>query len=530
MIFLENNSRAGILDVENIDSGSLEFIIELTQHLYEREDQEKSLTSILGFVGKYLNACRVTLTFGDTNDLQELAWINTDFNCDNTNEKFTFPLKKSGTNSKLNFYFVNNQKNNSTLLTLISTLIDTSLAYIRNIRLEHSQRQLAESINQISKILTSTLNRDELLSLFLDQLETLVPYDSATVMLLEDGLLSMHASRGFEHFKEPMDSGYITFDPKSTFLMEEVLSGTQPVILEDARNSPEWYWAPCGTHVRSWMGVPLRVKGNILGLFSIDKTTPNFFTEKHAQLASVLSKHTALALDNSLLFTQLQEAHEQLRGLSAKIITAQEKERQKIAMELHDHTGQALLALRAELRVLKHLFLNHPEKATNQIEYLDQIALDLSKDLTQLAYDLRPTTLTALGLVSSLDQYIKDFERRMNIKADFVVDRNEEIRLPDEIEIVCYRIIQEALTNLVKHSHADHVEIRLILINQKLKLIVKDNGIGFSNLSIRDKRGFGLIGIRERLSQINGSLEINSHPGHGTELIVSIQLPIEELT
>lgn len=527
---MENNLQLGILDLENTHYGSLEFIIELIQNLYEREDQDESLTFILGLIGKYLNACKVTLTFGGTNDMQEFSWINTESNCYKKNEIFTFPLKKSGLNSKLSFYFTENQKNISTLLTLIATLIDTSLAYIRNIRLEHSQRQLAESINQISKILTSTLNREELLSLFLDQLETLVPYDSATVMLLEDGLLSMHASRGFEHFTGLMDSGHITFDPKSTYLMDEVLNGTQPIILADAKNSPEWYWAPCGTYVRSWMGVPLKVKGNILGLFSIDKNTPNFFTEKHAQLASVLAKHTALALDNSLLFTQLQEAHEQLRGLSAKIITAQEKERQKIAMELHDHTGQALLALRAELRVLQHLFVNHPEKTAQQIDYLDQIALELSKDLTQLAYDLRPTTLTALGLVSALDQYIKDFERRMNIKANFIVNQDEVIRLPDEIEIVCYRIIQEALTNLVKHSQADQVEIRLSLNNQLLKLIVKDNGIGFSNMSKRDKRGFGLLGIRERLSPINGSLKINSHPGQGTELNVSIQLPLEELT
>ena len=500
---------------------TLEFITELIQYLSGREDQAVDLHSVLTFVGRYLEACRVTMSFDGQGGTQEYSWINHHANDMENCETYQYYLKKTGPNSRIKFCMPAGSQGFETLLVLIVTLIDASLALNKTIQQEHSQRQLAESINQISKILTSTLDHDELLSLFLDKLETLVPYDSANVMLLQDGLLYMHAARGYENFSGPIDISQISFVPKETFLVEDVLGGTQPVILGDTRKSPEWMWAPCGEHIRSWMGVPLRVKGNAIGLFSIDKSTPNFFTERHAQLASALAKHAALALDNALMFTQLQAAHEQLRGFSAKIIEVQEKERQKIAMELHDHTGQALLALRAELRVLRHHLSSHPEQAIQQIDYLDRTVLELSKDLSQLAYDLRPPTLSALGLASALEQYIADFSRRMNVQADFVYDVALN-RLPEDVELACYRIVQEALTNLVKHAKAGHVEITLNSRDGVLHLVVKDNGVGFTSIKPRGRRGFGLLGIRERLSQIHGTLKINSQPGKGTELIVTI--------
>jgi len=507
---------------------SLDLVTELAQYLFECEDLLTSLPSILAFLGQHLDACRITLTFDGEHETREFSWIN------NHNPEapgitpLRYQLRRSGSNNYITFHFDSECEDCDTLLTLITTLLDSSLALNGTIRLEHSQRQLAESINHISTILTSTLDREELLSLFLDQLETLVPYDSATVMLLEDGLMYMHAARGFDEITGPVELGEISFVPSETFMMEEVLNGTEPVILEDTRQCPEWVWSPCGKHIRSWMGVPLQVKGNLIGLFSIDKSTPNFFTEKHARMASVLATHASLALDNALLFTQVQQAHEQLRGLSAKIIEVQEKERQKIAMEQHDESGQALLALRAELKVLQHYLNQHPEQALDQIEYLDRIVLDLSRDLAQLACDLRPPTLSTLGLVSALDQYIAEFGQRMKIEADFLVQDLDEIRIPEEIELVCYRIVQEALTNLVKHSHADTVTVRLDCSERKIHLRVKDNGIGFARMKPGQRHGFGLLGIRERLAHINGTLQIKSKPGEGAELIVSI--PLKEKT
>ncbi len=226
------------------------------------------------------------------------------------------------------------------------------------------------------------------------------------------------------------------------------------------------------------------------------------------------------------MYAQLQDAHEQLRGLSTQIINAQEKERQKIAMELHDHAGQALLALRAELKVLRHNLQTSQEKAQEQIDYLDQTVLELNKDLEQLAYDLRPPTLNALGLVSALEQYTADFGRRMKIKTEFIHDADIP-RLPEEMELVCYRIVQEALTNAGRHSRAGRVQVTINHFREMLYLVVKDDGVGFGGPDTTGRHGFGLLGIRERLTQIQGYLKINSQPGEGTELVVTIPLPEE---
>ncbi len=253
------------------------------------------------------------------------------------------------------------------------------------------------------------------------------------------------------------------------------------------------------------MGVPLRVKGNVIGLFSLDKSIPNFFNDTHAKLASTLAQHAALALDNAILFTELQEAHRNLQRLSSRIITAQEEERRKIAQELHDHAGQALLALRAELRVLRSQLERDLEKAYSQIEYLDQIILELSHDLEHLAYDLRPPALATLGLASSVEQYVTEFSRRMNIQVEF--NHNiERRRFPEDIELVCYRVLQEALTNVVKHADASQVMIEMYVnADHVLQLKIKDNGKGF-DVAMRAHHGLGLFGIRERLNYVGGKL------------------------
>lgn len=504
-----------------------EFLTHLIIRFSEGSGFSLQLPEILQEVGECLDAQRVTMSFhAGAASTQEISWVNHRQRDDNDVIVFHARLPKSGPNNAIHFYVPAYVPPRESVYRLIATVIDTQLASGQVIQAEHSQRLLAESINQISKILTSTLDRDELLSLFLDQLETLVPYDSANVMLLQDGLLYMHAARGYGEFSAPVDISKITFIPNKTFLMNDVLMGTQPVILNDTSKSPQWTWAACGEHIRSWMGVPLRVKDNAIGLFSIDKSTPNFFTEKHAHLASALSKHASLVLDNALMFAQLQEAHKQLRALSAKLIEAQEKERKKIAIELHDHAGQALLALRAELQVLRYNLVKSPESVQEQISYLDQIVLDLNRDLEQLAYDLRPPTLNALGLVSALKQYIADFGQRMKIQADFTYDTDIP-RLSEEIELVCYRTVQEALTNFAKHAHAEHVEVTLNYFKDTIYLVVKDNGVGFSNQESSGWRGFGLLGIQERLADIQGSLDVHSQPEKGTELVVTIPVKKE---
>jgi signal transduction histidine kinase len=506
----------------NVNSISvIRFVNDLSQALSSEGSVNNKLPGILEMIGRYLNAQFIQLNFINGDVKQELVWTNTSVSSEIKCFKKNIALRISGLQNKIIFSIQGLNTFPETLFELVANLLDFYISAQLLLTAEQSQRQLVESINNVSKILTSTLDRDEVLSLFVNQLENLAPYDTASVMLLQDGLLYMCAAKGYENFGNNLDVSKVIFEPEQTFLMKDVLNGREPVLLNDTRESPEWQWLPIGAHIRSWMGVPLIVNGETIGLFSLDKSIPNFFTERHAQLASAMAKHASLAIANAMLFSKVQKAHKEMQGLSAQVIKIQENERLRIAQELHDHSGQALLALRAELQVLRKDVSADDDKVQQRINYLDQIVLEISEGMEQLAFDLRPPTLSDFGLVTALNQYILDFEKRMGITAIFV--HNADLnRLPDNIELICYRIVQEALTNLAKHAGADHVEITLNFYEGFVTLVVKDNGSGFVNND--NNKGYGLLGIRERLNQVGGNLEIKSQLNQGTEIIVSIPI------
>lgn len=521
------NSRQDTIPDLSIEEKIIEFIANFVAELSPQADFIQQLPRLIEAIGNDFGLAKIVVKINSGSVYQEINWSDNRSNSGRNKSPISHTLPKSGPQNSITYDVYETASSPKTVFKLLSAIIDFILASQQLLAIEHSQRELVESINHISKILTSTLDQNELLSLFLDQLEILAPYDSASVMLLQDGLLFMHAARGYENFSEPVDISEISFIPDETFLMNEVLNGEDPIVLHDTKLSPRWTWSPVGKHIRSWMGVPLIVEGKVIGLFSLDKSTPNFFSEEHASVASALAKHAALALDNALLFARVRQAHQDLQGLSVKIIEAQEKERQRIAMELHDHSGQALLALRAELQVLRHFISVDAAEVQEHIDYLDEIVVSISRDMERLAHDMRPPSLKDLGLATVLEQYMQEFEQRMHISATFVHDL-EGIRFPDNIELVCYRIIQEALTNLAKHAKADSFEVTMNFFENVLYLVVSDNGVGFTKKS--HQKGYGLVGIRERLSQIQGTLEIRSTPGKGTELLVTIPIPTKGLS
>ena len=497
----------------------LGFLPRLVIELSPQGKSNQPITQALQLIGEYFGLGRIIIDLWINGDHSQSIWEDKQAGEEISLIQYQIPLSKSGNKNQIVFELPEISQNLKAAFETIASLIDFSLSTQQLYAAEQTQRELLESINKISSILISTLDRDELLSIFLDQLNVIAPYDSANVMLLQDGLLYMHAARGYDIGSSPVDIGEIAFVPEETFLMNEVLLGDEPIILNSTTATPQWTWSPVGKHIRSWMGVPLVVEGQAIGLFSLDKSSPNYFTEKHSRAASALAKPAALALSNALLFAQVKEAHKDLQGLSAKIIDVQESERKRIAMELHDHSGQALLALRAELQVLRHHLPQDNSEGQKHIDYLDEILIGISKDMERLAHDMRPPALKDLGLATVLEQYIQDFSVRMQMHGSFIHDISD-VRFPEHVGLACYRIIQEALTNLAKHAKADSFEVTVNYFEQVLYLVISDNGIGFRKQT--DYKGYGLVGIRERLFQIRGTLEIESVSGGGTELLVTI--------
>src|SRR5579885_1750948 len=219
----------------------------------------------------------------------------------------------------------------------------------------------------------------------------------------------------------------------------------------------------------------------------------------------------------------LEAIDESSRLRASQIINAQEEERTRIARELHDETSQVLTSLLISLAVLEESIQS--EEARRRIADTRTLAHQTLRAIRSLSIDLRPSALDDLGLLPALRWYVKEYQKKCSIEVDFISSGFKE-RLPAEMETALYRIVQEALTNTARHAHAKRVSIMLKENEKEIEGIISDDGIGFDIEALRkspdSERGLGLAGMTERAVLLDGSLDIESRPGHGTTITVHI--------
>jgi PAS domain S-box-containing protein len=228
-----------------------------------------------------------------------------------------------------------------------------------------------------------------------------------------------------------------------------------------------------------------------------------------------------------LMFTDVSERREletMREQLVLRLVNAQEEERRRVARELHDQLGQHLTGLDLGLSRLRSLSVDNPD-ATELIRKLREIASEMSRDAHHLALELRPAALDDLGLAEAVSNYADDIARRAALDVDVHCDL--KARLDPAIETTIYRVIQEALNNVVKHARAKRVSVILARQDGALQAIIEDDGIGFkAEKVLSDANGrLGVVGMRERITLVGGELKIESRPGRGTTLFV--RLPIK---
>lgn len=232
--------------------------------------------------------------------------------------------------------------------------------------------------------------------------------------------------------------------------------------------------------------------------------------------------------DKDILLHQVQEANDRLRSLSRELINSQEAERKRISQELHDELGQALTAISLDLGIIElNLHPEAPPEIRDRLSDTKKKADGLDQMIRELALDLRPSLLDDLGLLPTLNWYVERFKQRSEIEVVVEVSGGEK-RLPDEVETALYRIIQEALTNVVKHAKAKKVGLRIDKRAGAVMVIIEDDGRGFNIDSLQfpetSPRGLGLIGMADRTALVGGDFRIYSKPGEGARIEVEIPL------
>ncbi len=227
----------------------------------------------------------------------------------------------------------------------------------------------------------------------------------------------------------------------------------------------------------------------------------------------------------------LRRSEKDIRTLSRKMMHSSEEEKKHLAQDLHDEFGQVLCAFQLGVEMLRDHNYGPPSEHATQCNRLLSLVERLEVDLRHMCDHLRPVILDDLGLVPALKWHLEQFaEQHPNVDTRFK-GMEQKVYLPHEKEIAFYRICQEALNNIGKYAEADQVEVELKLCEERLLLSIRDNGVGFNEDAVRRRAGgwgLGLLGMRERAAAVGGDMKIESSPGKGTRIEVTLSIESAE--
>jgi signal transduction histidine kinase len=243
-------------------------------------------------------------------------------------------------------------------------------------------------------------------------------------------------------------------------------------------------------------------------------------------LAGALASQAAAALANAGLFETARRHEAELRKLSQVRVQLQEESLRSLSRELHDGVGQVLTAIKMDLGMIERSSTVDPHELQLRVREAREQVTELLQEVRTMSQLLRPSMLDDFGLVPTLQWLVEKFTARTRIAVDLHTPP-AETRLPPAIEVLLYRVTQEAMTNVVKHAHATHVEVTFEVRDGHATLIVADDGVGFDIERFRRTPaagGVGLLGMRERVAYYHGRIEFKSRPQAGMRIVLSIPI------
>jgi signal transduction histidine kinase len=394
---------------------------------------------------------------------------------------------------------------------LVTLLAGQAAVAIENARLYEASnrwsRQL-QSLQEVGNALATETDLDRLLDLIVRRLRDLLGARIVALALPAGGNeLRFAAVAGAEDL---LGATISRSESKSGAVLERRRSERIDSVIDDPEVHQE---VSRQLAARTGMWIPLIARDQAIGVLEIhDKEGPDpRFGHDDFRLAETFAARAAVAVELSQRVA---------RDAVRRVVQAQELERQRLARELHDETGQALTSILLGLKPLEEALADHP--ARGALAELREQVVSALQDVRRLAVELRPAVLDDFGLVPALERLTDAFAEQSDIRLDFHSALGE-LRLPSEVETTLYRVVQESLTNIVKHANAHHVSVSVARRASTVAAVIEDDGDGFDPRTAREE-GVGLLGMRERLSFVDGRLEIETRPGSGTTIVAEVPL------
>lgn len=405
---------------------------------------------------------------------------------------------------------------------------------VQNARLyeaEKEARRVAEIMSTANTSLSQTLDIEKVLSTLVGYVQTISQCDLAFVVLLQEqegeNLLVVRAVRGSQEYSEPDFLLGRRIDPLEYPIIQHLLDSHTTVVIKDVLRERDWRSSEALSVFRSWFGIPLESAGKVFGVVTGAMLQPDAFNQKNVQLIESVAHLASVAVQNAWLFEQVNDGRERLQKLSRRLVEVQENERRYIARELHDETSQALTSLKLGLHFLEQDATKNGME--ERVAMLKNLTDDVLESLHHLAMDLRPASLDHVCLQDALNILVESVGERSGLNTRFKVRGEARGKLGQEVETSIYRIVQESLTNVVRHARASRADVIVDYQDEKVVVIVEDDGVGFDTTQAHKSGHLGLVGMEERAEMLGGILYAESTPNVGTTLFVEIPYAFENI-
>ncbi|MGE5073721.1 MAG: two-component regulator propeller domain-containing protein, partial [Anaerolineae bacterium] len=368
-----------------------------------------------------------------------------------------------------------------------------------------------EALYSADELMLRVLSQDQVLQVLVDLAVDVLQADKSAVFTKtgDGGAYVVRVSRGFRAGTAESSE----FAQSQQEILASAEAG-EPIVIQDTLNDPSWTRRYEGIdriaaaeNIRSLMYIPIRVGEAAPAVLNVCSSMPGAFDEDRQRLFSSLVQRAALSIENARLFAQTRHM-------------AILEERNRVAQELHDSAKQRAFAALAQLGAAKKLVDHQDKNAREHLVEAENIVSEVIHDLTFFIQESYSGGLKEKGLAPSLQEYAFTWQNRFNIPLNLAI--SGERRLPLRVEQAVYRVVQEGLANVARHSHATRASVELAYQPSELRIRIEDNGTGFDAAKAGD--GMGLPLIQERLEGIGGRLTIESRAGGGTELAACVPL------